>query len=105
MVNPAKEWTFSYAKDILEGIPESIEVLVLVSFLSINFYLQASAEAGLPDCRPTSGTVWSSGSPRGPPCKSMSPPAAGTCTTATAAWPTCSECRQWRPFCASASSQ
>jgi hypothetical protein len=30
MVNPAKEWTFSYAKDILEGIPETIEVLVLV---------------------------------------------------------------------------
>jgi len=32
MVNPAKEWTFSYAKDCLPGIPSGLEVLVVANF-------------------------------------------------------------------------
>ena len=36
MVNPTKEWTFSYAKDVLEGIPPKIEVMILVRPSSIH---------------------------------------------------------------------
>eukprot|EP00288_Rhodomonas_lens_P008440 CAMPEP_0177717526 /NCGR_PEP_ID=MMETSP0484_2-20121128/15091_1 /TAXON_ID=354590 /ORGANISM="Rhodomonas lens, Strain RHODO" /LENGTH=292 /DNA_ID=CAMNT_0019229631 /DNA_START=169 /DNA_END=1044 /DNA_ORIENTATION=+ len=32
MVDPGKEWTFSHAKDILECIPENLEILLIANF-------------------------------------------------------------------------